>query len=92
MEQSFEVLNVKCSGCAHTLTASLEKEFGSIKVDLEIEPRVITLDVEEEKIPRLRKELKRLGYPMSDEDLTKFDAFSTNAKSYVSCAIGKMNK
>lgn len=92
MKQSFEVLNVKCGGCANTLTTTLEKEFGSIEVDLEVEPRVITLDLEEENIPQLRAELKRLGYPMSDEDLTKFDAFSTNAKSYVSCAIGKMNK
>ena len=92
VKQSFEVLNVKCGGCANTLTSSLEKEFGLIEVDLEVEPRVITLDIEEENIPQLRVELKRLGYPMSDEDLTKFDAFSTNAKSYVSCAIGKMNK
>ena len=92
MKQNFEVLNVKCGGCANTLKKSLENEYGLIEVDLEVEPRVITLDVEEENIPKLRQKLKGLGYPMSDEDLTKFDAFSTNAKSYVSCAIGKINK
>lgn len=92
MKQSFEVLNVKCGGCANTLRTTLEKEFGLIQVDLEVEPRIITLDIEEENIPHLRVELKKLGYPMSDEDLSKFDAFSTNAKSYVSCAIGKINK
>mgnify|MGYP003387161013 CR=1 FL=1 len=92
VKQSFEVLNVKCGGCANTLTTTLEKEFGTVEVDLEVEPRVITLDVEEENIPKLRQELKKLGYPISDENLTKFDAFTTNAKSYVSCAIGKINK
>ena len=92
MKQSFEVLNVKCGGCANTLKTSLEKEFGEIDVNLDVEPRIITLDIAEEKISELRAGLKKLGYPMSDEDLTKFDAFSTNAKSYVSCAIGKINK
>lgn len=92
MKQSFEVMNVKCGGCAHTLTSSLEKEFGSIEVNLELEPRVITLDVKEEQIPLLRVKLKKLGYPMNDEDLSAFDSFSSNAKSYVSCAIGKINK
>jgi copper chaperone len=91
VKQNFEVLNVKCGGCGHTLITSLEKEFGTVEVNLEVEPRVITLDVEEGNIPRLRVELKKLGYPMSDEDLSKFDAFSTNAKSYISCAIGKIN-
>ena len=92
MKQSFEVLNVKCGGCANTLKTSLAKEFGEIEVDLEVEPRVISLDIEEEEIPKLRAGLKNLGYPMSDEDLGTFETFSTSAKSYVSCAVGKINK
>lgn len=92
MQQSFEVLNVKCGGCANTLKKSLLEEFGEVEVDLDVEPRIITLEVEEEKIPKLRQELKSLGYPMSDENLSGFDTFTTSAKSYVSCAIGKMSK
>ena len=91
MRQSFEVINVKCGGCANTLKSSLKEAFGEVEVDLEVEPRVITLDIEEENIPQLRAKLKKLGYPMSDEDLTKFENVSTTAKSYVSCAIGKIN-
>ena len=91
MKQNFEVLNVKCGGCANTLKSSLKDLFGEVEVDLEVEPRVISLNIDEEKIPELRIKLKKLGYPMSDEDLTKFEDISTTAKSYVSCAIGKIN-
>ncbi|QSZ41831.1 heavy metal transporter [Sulfurimonas aquatica] len=92
MKQNFEVLNVKCGGCANTLKSSLKENFGEVEVNLEVEPRIITLDVSEDKIPELRVSLKKLGYPMSDEDLTKFEDISTTAKSFVSCAIGKINQ
>ena len=91
MKQTFEVLNVKCGGCANTLTTKLADTFGEVVVNLEIEPRQITLEVEDANIPALRKALKSLGYPMSDEDLSTIEGFTTTAKSFVSCAVGKMN-
>ena len=90
MKQTFEVINVKCGGCAHTLKTSLEQEFGEIEVNLEVEPRQITLELEEDAIPHLRTKLKKLGYLMSDEELSTLEGFSTTAKSFVSCAVGKM--
>jgi len=89
--QTYEVINVKCGGCASTLKTSLAKEFGEVEINLEVEPRQITLEIEESKLPALRQALKKLGYPMSDEDLSKLEGFTTNAKSFVSCAVGKMN-
>lgn len=91
MKQTFEVINVKCGGCANTLKKALQDEFGEVEVNLDIEPRQITLDIEESAIPALRKKLIGLGYPMSDEKLSKFGEVSTTAKSFVSCAVGKMN-
>jgi len=90
MKQTYEVLNVKCGGCANTLKTKLQEEFGEVEVNLEVEPRQITLDIEESKLPTLRQTLKKLGYPMSDEDLSTMEGFSTTAKSFVSCAVGKM--
>ena len=55
-------------------------------------PREITLEVDDEKIESLRTKLKSLGYPMADEDMGFFEAGTTKAKSFVSCAIGKMTK
>ncbi len=90
MKQTYEVINVKCGGCANTLKTSLEEEFGEVEVNLEVEPRQITLDIEESNVPALRLKLKSLGYPMSDEELSTIEGFSTTAKSFVSCAVGKM--
>jgi len=90
MKQTYEVLNVKCGGCANTLKTKLQEEFGEVEVNLEVELRQITLEIEDTNVPTLRQALKKLGYPMSDEDLSTMEGFSTTAKSFVSCAVGKM--
>ena len=90
MKQTYEVLNVKCGGCANNLKTKLLDEFGEIAVNLEVEPRQITLEIEDANVPALRQALKSLGYPMSDEDLSTVEGFTTTAKSFVSCAVGKM--
>ena len=90
MKQTYEVLNIKCGGCANTLKTKLLDEFGEIAVNLEVEPRQITLEIDDTNVPALRHALKRLGYPMSDEDLSTVEGFTTTAKSFVSCAVGKM--
>ncbi len=63
MKQTFEVVNVKCGGCANTLKTKLLEEFGEVEVNLEVEPRQITLEIEESQVPALRQALKSLGYP-----------------------------
>jgi copper chaperone len=91
MKQTFEVLNVKCGGCANTLKKSLLENFGDISVNLDVEPRQISLDIKDEKIEQLREQLIALGYPMSDEELNTISKITTTAKSFVSCAVGKMD-
>lgn len=91
MEKSYEVLNVKCGGCANTLKKSLLEEFGEVEVNLEVEPRVITLDIDESKEEVLKEKLRSLGYPLTTDDLTGFQSATTTAKSFVSCAIGKFS-
>jgi copper chaperone len=91
MEQTFEVLNVKCGGCASTLIKSLKNEFGEIEVDLKIQPRKITLDIENEKVEALKLKLRSLGYPLKTDELSGFEKAAVTAKSFVSCAIGKID-
>ncbi len=91
MIQTFKVINVKCGGCASTLKEKLFEKFGEIEVNLEKEPREITLDIEEKEIPVLGEGLKKLGYPFVTEKMGFVDGTSAKAKSFVSCAIGKMN-
>ncbi|WP_121626454.1 heavy-metal-associated domain-containing protein [Poseidonibacter antarcticus] len=91
MKQTLEVENVKCGGCANTLITSLKEEFGNVEVDLNVNPRKITLDLEDNKKEALKLKLRSLGYPLSSDELSGFQKATTTAKSFVSCAIGKMN-
>ncbi|MCK9472881.1 heavy-metal-associated domain-containing protein [Sulfurimonas sp.] len=92
MKKSFKALNIKCGGCANTIRESLKDEFGEVDVDLNKEPRVVTLDIKDEKTElNFRKKMRSLGYPMEDEDLGVLTKGGLKAKSFISCAIGKMN-
>ena len=91
MIQTFQVINLKCGGCASTLKEKLFEKFGEVEVDLEKEPREITLDIADEEIDDLGQALKKLGYPFITEKMGFVDGTSAKAKSFVSCAIGKMN-
>jgi len=91
MKQTFEVKNVKCGGCAYTLKKSLLDEFGDVEVNLEVEPRQITLEIEENQTEALKVKLRSLGYPLSTDELSTFQEVGTTAKSFVSCAIGKID-
>ena len=91
MKQTLEVLNVKCGGCASTLIKSLKDEFGEVSVDLEVNLRKITLDIEDKKLDALKVKLRSLGYPLTTDELSGFEKAATTAKSFVSCAIGKFD-
>ena len=91
MKQTFQVSNVKCGGCANTLKKSLLEEFGEVEVNLDLMPREITLDIDESQIESLKSKLKTLGYPFASDELNTIEKITTTAKSFVSCAIGKID-
>ncbi len=92
MKQTFEVINVKCGGCAGTLKNKLKDQFGDIEVDLDVTPRKITLDISGEQVDELAQALRKLGYPLTTDEMGLLDSTSAKAKSFVSCAIGKMGE
>ncbi|XPV70256.1 MAG: heavy-metal-associated domain-containing protein [Halarcobacter sp.] len=91
MKKTLEVYNVKCGGCANTLTSALKEDFGEVTVNLDVEPRQITLEIEDDKIQELKTKLRSLGYPLTTDELSGFEKATTTAKSFVSCAVGKFN-
>ena len=91
MQQTFEVMNVKCGGCANTLIKSLAEDFGEVSVDLECEPRKITLNIQEGQLEKLTLKLRNLGYPLTTDKLSTMQTLTATTKSFVSCAIGKMD-
>ncbi|WP_455756084.1 heavy-metal-associated domain-containing protein [Sulfurimonas sp.] len=91
MLKTIEVNNIRCSGCANTITKALTQEgFTSISIDLSCEPRKVTLDIENEaSLAHFRTILRKLGYPLCDEEISFSNSASLKAKSFVSCAVGK---
>ena len=91
MKTTIKVDNVKCEGCAATLKNKLSEEFGEIEVNLEVMPREITLDIKESKVAQLHEALKGLGYPVSGQSFGFVEDSTMKAKSFVSCAVGKVD-
>jgi copper chaperone len=89
MEHVIEVENIRCGGCANSITHSLQKLDGvsSVSVDIENGRVTVTTDIDDRE--RLVAALLKNGYPEkgSAEGLQAAKAI---AKSFVSCAIGKL--
>ncbi|SMN00238.1 Heavy metal transport/detoxification protein [uncultured Candidatus Thioglobus sp.] len=83
--------NIKCGGCAGTITKKLNATFNTDEVDIDIEQGVIKIDVDDSKRDEVVKVLLDLGYPEIDS-VHGFGSAKAKAKSFVSCAIGKMDK
>ncbi len=84
-----QIQNLKCGGCAHTIISSLEELNSIDEVSLNIdssEINFICLTADDEQI--VYQKLKKLGYPVIDDENT----LSLKAKSFISCAIGKIKK
>lgn len=91
MKHVFEVENVKCGGCASTLKKALLEDFGEVEVNLETIPRQITIEAEDIDDESLKLKLRSIGYPLSNDELSTLQNVNAKAKSFVSCAIGKMD-
>jgi copper chaperone len=89
MEHVIEVENIRCGGCANTITHSLEKLEGVSSVSVDIENGRVTVTTDIDDRDRLVTALLKNGYPEkgSAEGL---QAAKAKAKSFVSCAIGKL--
>ena len=91
MKKVLQVENVKCGGCANTLKKALQDDFGDVEVNLETMPREITIEIEDNQLETLKLKLRSLGYPLSDDELSTLQNVGAKAKSFVSCAVGKLD-
>jgi len=93
MKTRVAVANVRCSGCAATITKALEAEgFKAVEVDLSCDPRIVSAEIENEtRSAQFKEILRKLGYPQADEEVGAWDAAGLKAKSFVSCAVGKFS-
>jgi copper chaperone len=89
MEHVIEVENIKCGGCANSITHSLQKLDGVSSVNVDIENGRVSVTAATDNREQLVASLLKNGYPEkgSTEGL---QAAKARAKSFVSCAIGKL--
>lgn len=83
--------NIKCGGCAKTITKALTN-LGFKNISVDHEKSSIELDSPEnpEIIGAAVTKLKDLGYPLIETE-DGLRAVALKAKSYISCAIGKIS-
>lgn len=87
MKNQIQVMNIKCGGCAHTITKALEKKWVHwVKID--ISSGMVTYNEWPEKT-EISPLLSSLGYP--EIGTPEAESLIKKAQSYMSCAIGKIS-
>ncbi|AOW17512.1 heavy metal transporter [Polaribacter vadi] len=89
MKTSILVQNLKCGGCAHTISTKLATIENISNLQVNVEESKVSFDYSnEEDAFKVKETLKNLGYPSIEDS----NSFSSKAKSFVSCATGKLSK
>lgn len=92
METQIIVDNLKCGGCAATIKKELKKLVGI--VDVKVIPEQSEVDIthdDDANLNVVKERLNELGYPVAGTDQGGLEKITTNLKSYVSCAIGRLS-
>lgn len=85
MKQSINVANIKCGGCANSISSKLAEMEGISDVKVDVESGNIEFDTTtDDTVVKVKDTLAKMGYPEGDPTLLQ------TAKSYVSCAVGRM--
>lgn len=89
IKETLNIANIKCGGCAHSITTKLQGIEGidAVAVDFNEGTVELSYDTETTKTEALNK-LSDMGYPEATEE----NGLLMQAKSYANCMIGKMTK
>ncbi|OGS75392.1 MAG: heavy metal transporter [Flavobacteria bacterium RIFCSPLOWO2_12_FULL_31_7] len=87
MKTIVHIQNLKCGGCVSTITKKLNALDDVSEVTVEVEDNSVTFEyLDEHTLDVVKETLAEIGYPEDGER----NSLTTKAKSYVSCAFGKM--
>lgn len=79
------IQNLKCGGCANTVTKGLEKLDGISNVQVNVEESKVSFESAQEDLSAVLQRLSELGYPEESEA----NSFLKKSKSVVSCVVGR---
>lgn len=89
MQHIIEVENIKCGGCANTISRQLQKIAGVETVSVDIDNGRVTVESSADIRTQLVAALLASGYPERGS-AEGIKAAKAKAKSFVSCAIGRI--
>jgi len=85
---TIEILNLKCGGCANTIKKGILSIEGVSDVLVDLDTSKVTVDTDNESvILAVREKLSKMGYP----EIGDANTILHKAKSFVSCASGRMS-
>jgi copper chaperone len=90
MSLSIQVENIKCGGCANSIKKGLMDEAGVSTVEIDVENGMVSIDGKDLDRDAIAAHLLKMGYPESGS-VEGMKAAAAKAKSFVSCAIGKVS-
>ena len=84
---TLEIVNLKCGGCANSIKKGLLTIDGIQEVSVDLETsKVLVYTTDIEIVEKVKQKLSAMGYPEAGDANT----IMHKAKSFVSCATGKM--
>lgn len=88
MKYNLQIENIKCGGCMNSIKKSLSTIDSIGKIEIDKENEIVSFNLEiQEKINEVIQKLKSMGYPEKGKG-----NLVDSAKSYVSCALGRLSK
>lgn len=88
MRQEIQIENLKCGGCANTITKELSKIEKISALEIDVQHSTVIFETEDiSSLEVVKQKLSSLGYP----ELGAKNSLKHKAKSYISCATGRIN-
>ena len=90
MELKFDVENIKCGGCARSIEKALRADARVSRVAVDPAQGTVLIEASEDLRAEAAATLARIGYPEKGS-VEGIKAAAAAAKSFVSCAVGRMS-
>lgn len=87
MKTVLQIENLKCGGCAATIKKGILAIHGVDEVDVNLEESSVSITSTKNNLKEVKIKLTKLGYPEIGDKNTVLH----KAKSFVSCAVGKID-
>ncbi|ARV16919.1 heavy-metal-associated domain-containing protein [Polaribacter sp. SA4-12] len=87
MKAEIQIENLKCGGCAATIKKGILAIEGVSEIEIDIEKSIVSIASENDNLEEIKLKLSKLGYPEVGDKNTVLH----KAKSFVSCAVGRMD-